>query len=927
MASTTAPSLPRPSSTRRTRVVISCTECHRRKQKCDRKQPCNQCIARKVESLCHYATRQPPPASSPTAARPQPFATSAKLGAVSAALQAKAAALSSLKSPASTVSISSSNPFSAPAAYQHEYPAELPPLQSAAPPGVAAPPATTTADTALSHKASSTSSCDSPSPNAVVHTASSTTTTEYSSPTTADGLSPKQPQIHDMRPPALSGSISSSDDERRRMDYTSDEESESAFDHSDDDDEDYDVVDVLGYFKSGVSNIARDIAELKLSPKFISSADFYTAGGEWKPKKPTSSRNAKVVARILRTMPPRPYVELLIKIFFCEANFYQSTNELQFWDSLNKWWRSENRTDNVGMAALIFRLMSIALQFVPEEHLATVRQIDYSLESLSNDYSQCASELAALLPDCVDKVLESMMKAAWLKYEARMKDSWYCVATTVRMAQEIKLHIEEPDCPPTYERERRRRLWWTIYYWDRCMGLILGRPIMISDDICNVPLPLDLADDAFFPEVVIPKNPPITMFTGRLLSFKLLQFMADLDSNPQRLFRNLTIFTASLPPYFSIHAPDTTLYDRLPFLIGHRESLATTICMILCALYRRKIDIPNPLSFCLRLLTAADRILGMSRDHQYRQFMIVYSNLEPSVLICREILKMSGRLAEAAFVVSSDRNGNTIDVFMCLKAVDGALQRMKLVRNKNKIAVKAYRILKELVRRVKIQVEREKTRYVQLRSVQAMPADTQAEMYGSRSIPAVSAAAASPAVSTSSGASIQTPFNLSASPNTVMVNSAVEGTMSTMPQVINMTDLEDTILDDSMLRILQGLSSQGADVQQLDDLALGQLASVRPDLICGKVPIVMPIPPSIHDGGNHSIAGFQSAPIPDGASAGSSTEQEQLQENLMQIDLSEFERMDMDDEVMFSWAEEVPEDFEMPSNVSVSVNQNYGVYV
>ncbi|KAK9365967.1 hypothetical protein V1509DRAFT_631617 [Lipomyces kononenkoae] len=39
---------------RKTRVV-SCTECHRRKQKCDRESPCNQCIQRNVENLCQYA--------------------------------------------------------------------------------------------------------------------------------------------------------------------------------------------------------------------------------------------------------------------------------------------------------------------------------------------------------------------------------------------------------------------------------------------------------------------------------------------------------------------------------------------------------------------------------------------------------------------------------------------------------------------------------------------------------------------------------------------------------------------------------------------------------------------------------------------------------------------------------------------------------
>ncbi|KIM96460.1 hypothetical protein OIDMADRAFT_105997 [Oidiodendron maius Zn] len=39
---------------KRRRIVISCTECHRRKQKCDRASPCSNCVARKKESYCHY---------------------------------------------------------------------------------------------------------------------------------------------------------------------------------------------------------------------------------------------------------------------------------------------------------------------------------------------------------------------------------------------------------------------------------------------------------------------------------------------------------------------------------------------------------------------------------------------------------------------------------------------------------------------------------------------------------------------------------------------------------------------------------------------------------------------------------------------------------------------------------------------------------
>ncbi|CAJ0538665.1 Ff.00g066660.m01.CDS01 [Fusarium sp. VM40] len=39
---------------RRKRPVISCRECHRRKQKCDRRQPCANCIRRGKRDACYY---------------------------------------------------------------------------------------------------------------------------------------------------------------------------------------------------------------------------------------------------------------------------------------------------------------------------------------------------------------------------------------------------------------------------------------------------------------------------------------------------------------------------------------------------------------------------------------------------------------------------------------------------------------------------------------------------------------------------------------------------------------------------------------------------------------------------------------------------------------------------------------------------------
>ncbi|EGZ70032.1 hypothetical protein NEUTE2DRAFT_112485 [Neurospora tetrasperma FGSC 2509] len=49
----------RPPPRKRRRIVISCTECHRRKQKCDRKLPCTNCISRHRQDDCQYESGAP----------------------------------------------------------------------------------------------------------------------------------------------------------------------------------------------------------------------------------------------------------------------------------------------------------------------------------------------------------------------------------------------------------------------------------------------------------------------------------------------------------------------------------------------------------------------------------------------------------------------------------------------------------------------------------------------------------------------------------------------------------------------------------------------------------------------------------------------------------------------------------------------------
>lgn len=63
---------------KRRRIIISCTECHRRKQKCDRNLPCTNCVSRNKQDSCRYE------AAAPTAKRAREYGGPSSLAVTNA---------------------------------------------------------------------------------------------------------------------------------------------------------------------------------------------------------------------------------------------------------------------------------------------------------------------------------------------------------------------------------------------------------------------------------------------------------------------------------------------------------------------------------------------------------------------------------------------------------------------------------------------------------------------------------------------------------------------------------------------------------------------------------------------------------------------------------------------------------------------------
>ncbi|RDW58997.1 Zn(II)2Cys6 transcription factor [Aspergillus mulundensis] len=99
------------------------------------------------------------------------------------------------------------------------------------------------------------------------------------------------------------------------------------------------------------------------------------------------------------------------------------------------------------------------------------------------------------------------------------------------LAIELGLHRNVPASNFTpLEREVRRRIFWCTYTIDRLLSTLMGRPMGVVDEQCDLNYPLDIDDDQLRTEH--PKsrqsNDPLTNMTSAVHLFKLARFNSEI---------------------------------------------------------------------------------------------------------------------------------------------------------------------------------------------------------------------------------------------------------------------------------------------------------------------------------------------------------------------------------------------------------------
>ncbi|KAM0468321.1 hypothetical protein ACHAP7_010992 [Fusarium lateritium] len=98
---------------------------------------------------------------------------------------------------------------------------------------------------------------------------------------------------------------------------------------------------------------------------------------------------------------------------------------------------------------------------------------------------------SAILPNTIVGVQSILFLVQFATLNPSLLDAWYLIGVGMRMCVDLGLHQDpQPlDSVATSLLETRRRLWWSMYSFDRSMSLGCSRPTEISDSAINVSLP------------------------------------------------------------------------------------------------------------------------------------------------------------------------------------------------------------------------------------------------------------------------------------------------------------------------------------------------------------------------------------------------------------------------------------------------------
>ncbi|WWD21666.1 hypothetical protein CI109_106152 [Kwoniella shandongensis] len=310
------------------------------------------------------------------------------------------------------------------------------------------------------------------------------------------------------------------------------------------------------------------------------------------------------VTNLMRDLPPHDFASRLVEWYFQKCNYVRyPIDEFLFKQAFDTVYSDGSSPSTVIALPLVFIVLATAIRIAPDELIASEdqkRTMSLRMYWSSKSAVIIASAVKAENLQLVEtRILTGLYLV--LMHERRLAEGWAEFRSALTIGQAIGLHRDgtklglEP-----YFTEYRRRLWSYLVHADATYSCLLGRPPSIDTTCVDTQPPsnLDLSD---LRENKNTKPKPFsepTFATYLILRHGLGCIVAKITQHFQKLqgqtqYRDvenldaeLKQFVADLPPAFSMENPDKSQDSKLWYLPIHRYYIQTEILHFVIILHR-----------------------------------------------------------------------------------------------------------------------------------------------------------------------------------------------------------------------------------------------------------------------------------------------------------------------------------------------------
>jgi len=219
----------------------------------------------------------------------------------------------------------------------------------------------------------------------------------------------------------------------------------------------------------------------------------------------------------------------------------------------------------------------------------------------------------AIVPQvvCTPKLgsVQALMLLSFYFHNANERNAcWTFIGAAIRLAYAVGLHREGTDLRFTpLQKQIRKRVWWTLYSFERFLCSSLGRPSAIDDTDCDAEVPAGhLLDSEMAPLGYVRHNSLLARILGKIIKLVDSVSKGTNEEVYKEVLGRLNQWEADLPPQLLLMRETPPFYQRAVHLLHIRHQYAISLLTWPSLLQGRSLELSDA---CIQAAQQSSRLL------------------------------------------------------------------------------------------------------------------------------------------------------------------------------------------------------------------------------------------------------------------------------------------------------------------------------